>query len=53
MGKPQKSDKVPAAMEQKFNQIMAIADDFSQQHLNEEYAQLICWQKPGLWMWSK
>jgi hypothetical protein len=36
-----KSEKVPAAMQDKFNHIVALTDDFSQQHLNDEYAQMI------------
>lgn len=32
--------KVPKAMQEKFDRIVAITDDFSRQHLNDEYAQL-------------
>ncbi|MGB7413428.1 MAG: plasmid pRiA4b ORF-3 family protein [Thermosynechococcaceae cyanobacterium] len=41
MTKSKKSDKIPKAMPEKFDRIVAITDDFSQQHLNDEYAQLI------------
>lgn len=41
MAKTQKSENVPNAMQEKFNSIVAIADDFAKQHLNDEYSQLI------------
>jgi hypothetical protein len=41
MAKPTKSETVPKTMQSTFDDIVAITDDFSQQHLNEEYAQLI------------
>jgi len=41
MAKAKKSEDVPKAMEAKFNSIVALTDAFAQQHLNEEYAQLI------------
>jgi hypothetical protein len=34
-------EKVPKAMQEKFDRIVAITDPFAQQHLNEEYAQMI------------
>ncbi len=36
-----KSENVPSTMQEKFNAIVAITDDFAKQHLNEEYAQMI------------
>jgi hypothetical protein len=41
MAKATKSEKVPPAMQEKFDQITALTDNFAQQHLNNEYAQLI------------
>jgi hypothetical protein len=41
MAKPKKSEDIPKAMEEKFNSIVALTDEFARQHLNEEYAQLI------------
>jgi Domain of unknown function (DUF6398)/Plasmid pRiA4b ORF-3-like protein len=41
MAKATKSEKVPPAMQEKFDQITALTDHFAQQHLNNEYAQLI------------
>ncbi len=41
MEKAKKSENVPKAMQEKFERIAAITDEFSQQHLNDEYAQLI------------
>ena len=41
MAKTKKSEKVPNAMEEKFNGIVAITDNFAKQHLNDEYAQII------------
>lgn len=41
MATPSKSDKVPQAMQEKFDRITAITDAFAEAHLNEEYAQLI------------
>ncbi|WP_035493200.1 plasmid pRiA4b ORF-3 family protein [Baaleninema simplex] len=41
MSKPTKSENVPKAMQKKFDEIVAITEEFSQQHLNEEYAELI------------
>jgi len=45
MPKSKKSENVPKAMEEKFNSIVALTDEFSQKHdefsqkhLNEEYA---------------
>jgi hypothetical protein len=54
MAKTKKSENVPKAMQEKFNGIVAITDDFAKQHLNSEYAQLIrfataslCRKKPS------
>jgi Domain of unknown function (DUF6398)/Plasmid pRiA4b ORF-3-like protein len=41
MAKATKSEKVPPAMQEKFDQITALTDNFAQQHLDDEYAQLI------------
>ena len=41
MAKAQKSETVPKAMQTKFDSIVAITDEFAQQHLNDEYAQMI------------
>ncbi|KST61822.1 DUF6398 domain-containing protein [Mastigocoleus testarum] len=41
MAKTKKSENVPKAMQEKFNGIVAITDDFAKQHLNDEYAQII------------
>jgi hypothetical protein len=41
MAKANKSETVPKAMQEKFDRIIALTDEFSRQHLNEEYAQLI------------
>ncbi len=41
MAKPAKSETVPKGMQETFDRIVAITDDFAQQHLNEEYATLI------------
>jgi len=41
MAKSAKSENVPKAMQEKFDRITAITDDFAQQHLNDEYAELI------------
>lgn len=41
MPKAKKSEDVPKAMEEKFNSIVALTDEFARQHLNEEYAHLI------------
>jgi hypothetical protein len=41
MAKSKKSEDVPKALEEKFNSIVALTDEFARQHLNEEYAQLI------------
>jgi hypothetical protein len=41
MAKATKSEKIPPAMQEKFDQITALTDNFAQQHLNNEYAQLI------------
>jgi hypothetical protein len=41
MAKTNKSENVPNAMQEKFNGIVAITDDFAKQHLNDEYAQLL------------
>ncbi len=35
-----KSDQVPKNMQMVFDSIVALTDEFSHQHLNEEYAQL-------------
>lgn len=35
-----KTLKVPESMQARFNEIVAISDDFCKQHLNEEYAEL-------------
>lgn len=34
------TERVPAAMQEKYDQIVALTDDFCQQHLNEEYRDL-------------
>ncbi len=54
MAKSTKSEKVPQAMQEKFNRIAAITDDVCKQHLNDEYAQMIrlaiaalCRKKPS------
>ena len=54
MAKTKKSENVPKAMQEKFNLIVAITDNFSKQHLNNEYAKLIrfataalCRKKPS------
>ena len=36
-----KSEQVPKLMQEKFDRITTITNDFAQQHLNDEYAQLI------------
>jgi len=36
-----KSENVPEAMQERFDRIVAITDEFCKQHLNDEYAQLI------------
>jgi hypothetical protein len=41
MAKAKKSENVPQAMQEKFDRITALTDAFSQQHLNDEYGQLI------------
>ncbi|MEO0405788.1 MAG: plasmid pRiA4b ORF-3 family protein [Cyanobacteria bacterium P01_A01_bin.135] len=41
MAKPAKSETVPKAMQEKFDSITAITNEFAQQHLNEDYATLI------------
>jgi hypothetical protein len=41
MAKSAKSENVPKAMQEKFDRITAITDDFARQHLNDEYAKLI------------
>ncbi len=41
MAKPRKSEDVPKAMQEKFDSIIALTDEFARQHLNSEYAQLI------------
>ncbi len=41
MAKTNKSENVPNAMQEKFNGIVAITNDFAKQHLNDEYAQLL------------
>jgi hypothetical protein len=41
MGKSTKSESVPKSMQEKFGRIVAITDEFAQQYLNDEYAQLI------------
>jgi len=41
MAKSKKSEDVPKAMEEKFNSIVELTNEFARQHLNEEYAQLI------------
>lgn len=43
MAKAKKSENVPKSMQEKFNAIAVITDDFAKQHLNAEYAQLICY----------
>lgn len=37
---PNKSEKVPRAMQPKFNEIVSLTDEFCKQHLNEEYAEM-------------
>jgi hypothetical protein len=41
MANPKKSADVPKTMQEKFNRIVAITDNFATQHLNSEYAELI------------
>ena len=41
MAKAKKSNKVPKAMQETFDRITAITDNFAAQHLNAEYAALI------------
>ncbi len=41
MAKTKKSENVPNAMQEKFDGIVTITNDFAKQHLNSEYAQLI------------
>lgn len=41
MAKVKKSENVPKAMQVKFDSIVAITDEFANQHLNDEYAQFI------------
>lgn len=41
MTKSAKSENVPQAMQEKFDRITVITDEFAQQHLNEEYAAII------------
>ncbi|CCQ55673.1 DUF6398 domain-containing protein [Crocosphaera watsonii] len=38
---PQKSESVPKTMQAKYDQIIALTNEFASQHLNDEYAQLI------------
>jgi hypothetical protein len=40
MSRKQKSEKVPSGMQEKYNEIVKLTDDFSQKFLNDEYAQL-------------
>lgn len=40
MAKPQKSETVPEPMQAKFAEITALTNDFCEQYLNAEYAQL-------------
>lgn len=39
--KTQKSIEVPKAMQAKYDEIVALTDEFAKKHLNEEYAELI------------
>jgi hypothetical protein len=41
MAKATKSENVPPAMQEKFDQITELTNNFAQQHLDDEYAQLI------------
>jgi hypothetical protein len=41
MAKSQKTEDVPKAMQELFTRITTLTDAFAQQHLNQEYAQLI------------
>jgi Domain of unknown function (DUF6398)/Plasmid pRiA4b ORF-3-like protein len=41
MAQATKSETVPQAMQEKFDRITALTDAFAQQHLNQEYAQMI------------
>lgn len=41
MARSQKSENVPKGMQEKFDAIVAITNEFSEKHLNEEYAQMI------------
>ncbi len=41
MAQIQKSENIPKIMQEKFDCIVAITDDFSQQYLNDEYGKLI------------
>ncbi len=41
MKKTKKSERVPQTMKQKYHEISAITDNFCEQYLNQEYAELI------------
>ena len=41
MKNKKKSDRVPLEMQPRYQEILAITDNFCKQHLNEEYAELI------------
>lgn len=41
MSQTKKSENVPKAMQEKYNAIVELTDKFSEENLNEEYAQLI------------
>jgi hypothetical protein len=40
MGKSTRSKSVPKNMQARYDQIVALTDEFCQQHLNEEYREL-------------
>ncbi|NJK64244.1 MAG: hypothetical protein HC921_17520 [Synechococcaceae cyanobacterium SM2_3_1] len=48
MAKAKKSETVPKAMQEKFDQLVALTDEFSRQHLNEEYASCQVFPKEDL-----
>jgi hypothetical protein len=41
MAQAKKTETVPKAMQEKFDRITAITDEFAREHLNDEYAQMI------------
>ena len=43
-----KSENVPKSMQDIYDQIVSMTDEFAQQHLNDEYAQLVRYATAGL-----